>query len=135
MTRTGIAELRHLAEQQYGETKRRAPGYLERIGNLNTQFHRLIYTAAGSLPLANIVDSLFGAPATSGAFEFYREEDLMRSLSHPHRDRACHRGARQQLVFGADACSHSRGTRRAASERSPVDCSPARRVLGSVGPR
>jgi hypothetical protein len=82
MTRAGIAELRHLAGMQYGETKRRAPGYLERIGGLNTQFHRLIYTSAASLPLANTLDSLFGAPATSGAFEFYREEDLMRSLSY-----------------------------------------------------
>jgi DNA-binding GntR family transcriptional regulator len=82
MTRAGIAELRHLAETQYNETKRKASGYLERIGSLNGQFHRLIYTSAGSSHLANTLHSLVEAPAITSGFEFYRDEDLMRSLSH-----------------------------------------------------
>src|SRR5690606_7458503 len=40
MSDVGIAQLRQLAEDQYHETLSKAPGYLTRIGELNSQFHR-----------------------------------------------------------------------------------------------
>jgi DNA-binding GntR family transcriptional regulator len=82
MTAEGIAELRHLAEDQYHETLSKREGYLERIGDLNSQFHRRIHEFSGSLRLGGALASLIEAQVMMKTFESYQDEDLIRSASH-----------------------------------------------------
>jgi DNA-binding GntR family transcriptional regulator len=82
MSDVGIAELRQLAEDQYHETLSKASGYLTRIGELNSQFHRRIHEFAGSSRLVTALASLIEAPLMMRTFESYEEEDLVRSAAH-----------------------------------------------------
>ncbi|HEX7012339.1 MAG TPA: GntR family transcriptional regulator [Steroidobacteraceae bacterium] len=82
VTDEGIAELRHLAEEQYHETLRKTDGYLERVGALNSQFHRRIHDFAGSTRLVSALASLIEAPLMMKTFQAYQDEDLIRSASH-----------------------------------------------------
>ena len=82
ITPAGIAELRQLAEDQYHETLSKTPGYLERIGNLNSHFHRRIHEFAGSTRLVSALSSLIEAQLMMKTFETYQDEDLIRSASH-----------------------------------------------------
>jgi DNA-binding GntR family transcriptional regulator len=82
ITDAGIVELRSLAEDQYHETLSRTEGYLERIGHLNSQFHRRIHEFAGSPRLVSALASLIEAPLIMKTFEAYQDEDLIRSASH-----------------------------------------------------
>ncbi|HEY0942167.1 MAG TPA: GntR family transcriptional regulator [Steroidobacter sp.] len=78
----GIAELRQLAEDQYHETLAKPEGYLERVGILNSQFHRRIHQFAGSPRLVTALASLIEAPMMLRTFTTYQDEDLIRSASH-----------------------------------------------------
>jgi DNA-binding GntR family transcriptional regulator len=82
VTEAGINELRMLAEDQYHETLSKTEGYLERIGNLNSQFHRRINEFAASPRLTNALSSLIEAPLMMKTFQTYQDEDLIRSASH-----------------------------------------------------
>ena len=82
MTAEGIAELRQLAEDQYHETLSKTEGYLERVGDLNSQFHRRIHEFAGSTRLVSALSSLIEAPLMMKTFASYQDEDLIRSASH-----------------------------------------------------
>lgn len=77
-----IAELRDLAERQYAECTRRADGYLQRIGDLNSQFHRRVQEAASSTRLATALAALIEAPLIMRTFEKYTPDDLLRSAAH-----------------------------------------------------
>src|SRR5262245_9300545 len=79
MTAEGIAELRQLAEDQYHETLRKTDGYLERVGQLNSQFHRRIHEIAGSPRLVNALALLIEAPMMMKTLSTYDDEDLLRS--------------------------------------------------------
>ena len=81
MSEAGIAELRQIAEDQYHETVAKSPGYLNRIGELNSQFHRRIHELAGSSRLVTALASLIEAPLMMRTFENYKDEDLVRSAS------------------------------------------------------
>ncbi len=82
MTPEGIAELRQIAEDQYHETLSKTEGYLERIGDLNSAFHRGIHEFAGSVRLGGALSSLIEAPLITQTFRTYEDEDLIRSASH-----------------------------------------------------
>ena len=82
MSEAGIVELRQLAEDQYHETVSKTPGYLVRIGDLNSQFHRRIHEFAGSSRLVSALASLIEAPLMMKTFESYQDDDLVRSSSH-----------------------------------------------------
>ncbi len=77
-----IAELRDLAERQYAESVRRDDGFLERIGDLNNQFHRKMQEAAASARLSRTLASLLEAPLIMKTFLNYTEDDLQRSAAH-----------------------------------------------------
>jgi DNA-binding GntR family transcriptional regulator len=79
---SGIAELRQLAEDQYHETLAKPEGYLERVGHLNSHFHRRIHEFAGSPRLVSALASLIEAPLMLKSFATYQDEDLIRSASH-----------------------------------------------------
>jgi DNA-binding GntR family transcriptional regulator len=82
MTAEGISELRQLAEDQYHETLSKTEGYLERVGDLNSHFHRRIHEFAGSQRLVGALSSLIEAPLMMKTFFSYQDEDLIRSASH-----------------------------------------------------
>lgn len=78
----GIAELRELAIRQHEESVRRERGYLQRIGNINSQFHRTLHRHAASPRLITALNSLIEAPLMLQTFSSYRNEDLVRSAMH-----------------------------------------------------
>jgi DNA-binding GntR family transcriptional regulator len=77
-----IAGLRRLAELQYHESVARKVGYLERIGDLNSQFHRGMQDAAASPRLVRALAGLIEAPLMMRTFQKYTPEDLQRSAQH-----------------------------------------------------
>jgi DNA-binding GntR family transcriptional regulator len=82
ITAEGIAELRGLAEAQYEECRRRKPGYTDRIGALNSQFHRTLHEFADSRRLAMLMPLLIEAPLMMRTFTKYNEAELLRSAGH-----------------------------------------------------
>jgi DNA-binding GntR family transcriptional regulator len=77
-----IAEMRRLAELQYRESVERKAGHLERIGELNSRFHRRMQEAAGSPRLVRALAGLIEAPLMMRTFQKYTAEDLQRSAQH-----------------------------------------------------
>jgi len=82
ITPDGLEELSRLAREQYEESINRSDGYLERIGELNTRFHRHLHAFAGSARLTAALSALIEAPLMMRTFEKYDVEDLVRSASH-----------------------------------------------------
>jgi DNA-binding GntR family transcriptional regulator len=82
VTAAGITELRQLADDQYHEALGKAEGYLERVGQLNSQFHRRIHEFAGSARLVSVLGSLIEAPLMMKTFRAYQDQDLIRSAAH-----------------------------------------------------
>jgi len=74
-----ISALRSLAEQQIAESARRTGEYLQRIGQLNDRFHRLIQAAAESVRLEKTLAGLIEAPLILRTFKQYTPAELMRS--------------------------------------------------------
>lgn len=77
-----VEELRALAEEQYACSVAREGEYLERIGELNSRFHRRLQDAAGSPRLSRALSALLEAPMIMKTFLKYRPEDLERSAVH-----------------------------------------------------
>ena len=77
-----IAELKRLAETQHRESVERKPGHLERIAELNSQFHRRLQEAAASARLSRALAALIEAPLMMRTFQMYTPEALERSSRH-----------------------------------------------------
>jgi DNA-binding GntR family transcriptional regulator len=75
-------ELRELAEEQHRHSLAREEGHLERIGELNSRFHRRLQEAANSPRLARALAALLEAPLIMKTFIKYRPQDLERSAVH-----------------------------------------------------
>ena len=119
MTAEGIAELRQLAEDQYHETLSKTEGYLERVGDLNSQFHRRIHEFAGS---PRLVERVVVADRSAADDEDVRElpgrgPDPQRLASPGNR--ACAGSARRRLECGAHALAYPG---RARSVATAVSC-------------
>jgi DNA-binding GntR family transcriptional regulator len=82
ITAEGIGKLRALAEAQYEESRRRKPGYTDRIGALNSQFHRTLHEFADSRRLTMLMPMLIEAPLMLRTFTKYNEAELLRSAAH-----------------------------------------------------
>ena len=78
----GIAELRELANEQYRESVACRKGYLQRIGAINSQFHRALHRHANSPRLDAALSSLIEAPLMFQTFSRYTGDDLKRSAMH-----------------------------------------------------
>lgn len=77
-----LARLRELAEAQYRESIERRSGYLDRISEINNQFHHALQEAAASPRLTRVLSSLIEAPLVMKTFHVYTPEDLTRSAQH-----------------------------------------------------
>lgn len=78
----GIEKLRDLAQAQYRESKDRKPGYTQRIGDLNSQFHKTLHEYADSPRLDMLMPMLIEAPLMMRTFAEYEKDELLRSASH-----------------------------------------------------
>lgn len=77
-----IRRLQDLAEKQYREASERKQGYLERIADLNTRFHKKLQDIADSERLKATLADLTNAPLVLQTFRDYEHEDLVRSAHH-----------------------------------------------------
>jgi DNA-binding GntR family transcriptional regulator len=77
-----LAGLRKLAEAQLRESTERRPGYLDRIGEINSRFHHALHDAAASPRLKRALSSLIEAPLVMKTFHMYTPDDLTRSAQH-----------------------------------------------------
>ncbi len=77
-----VQQLRRLAEDQCQEAAERSPGYLERIADLNSQFHRHLQQVAASTRLQATLATLSSAPLVLQTFRNYDGDDLNRSAHH-----------------------------------------------------
>jgi len=77
-----IEQLRALAEEQYKEAKDRAPGYLERIADVNNRFHVELQRVAASARLRATMAKLTSVPLVLQTFRDYEDDDLNRSAHH-----------------------------------------------------
>lgn len=77
-----LARLRRLAETQLTEATDCQAGYLERIADLNGQFHQTLQDAAASERLKTTLATLTEAPLVLQTFRDYAHEDLVRSAHH-----------------------------------------------------
>ncbi len=77
-----VQQLRRLAEDQCQEAAERSPGYLERIADLNSQFHHHLQQAAASTRLQASLATLSSAPLVLQTFRNYDGDDLNRSAHH-----------------------------------------------------
>ena len=75
-------QLRSLAEAQSKEAIERSPGYLERIADLNSQFHRRLQQVAASSRLQATLATISSAPLVLQTFRDYDGDDLNRSAHH-----------------------------------------------------
>jgi len=82
ITDEGVAELRALATAQYRESERREPGFIERIGELNSHFHRKLQAFSGNTRLTTLLPVLIEAPLVLRTFTNYEPADLLRSAAH-----------------------------------------------------
>ncbi len=81
-TTEDTAQLRVLAKAQCKEAAERSPGYLERIADLNSQFHHHLEQVAGSARLAATLRTLSSAPLILQTFRDYDDDELNRSAHH-----------------------------------------------------
>lgn len=81
-TAENIRQLRDLAEGQCREAAEHSPGYLERIADLNSQFHRHLQQAAASDRLRATLATISSAPLVLQTFRDYDDDDLNRSAHH-----------------------------------------------------
>ncbi len=82
ITAEGIAELEALAQAQYEACKRREPGYMARVGELNSHFHRRLHEFADNPRLAMLMPMLIEAPLVMRTFTQYDPAELLRSAAH-----------------------------------------------------
>ena len=76
------SQLRRLAEEQCREAAERSPGCLERIADLNGQFHQRLQRTAASARLKATLATLSSAPLVLQTFRDYDGDDLNRSAHH-----------------------------------------------------
>jgi len=77
-----VLQLHRLAKNQCREAAGCATGYLERIADLNSQFHRTLLGVADSVRLTATLATLSSAPLVLQTFRDYDGDDLNRSAHH-----------------------------------------------------
>ena len=77
-----IRRMRELGEAQYAEVETQAHGFLERIADLNEEFHKLLSRSAHNDRLESILSTLADAPLVFETFRDYTKDELVRSARH-----------------------------------------------------
>ena len=82
ITAEGVETLRRLAESQYEEAEARRTGFLLRIDDYNSRFHRTVHEISGTRRLPLLLPVLIEAPLVFKTFSTYQPADLLRSARH-----------------------------------------------------
>lgn len=77
-----LEELDGLARAQYRESRSREAGHMDRIRELNSQFHRKLLECARSPRLSMLLPMLIDAPLMMRTFTKYTSAELLRSAGH-----------------------------------------------------
>ena len=77
-----IKELSALAARMIDLAEARKPGYRDRIGDLNAEFHRLLIEASGSERVRTMMTQVLYMPLSLRTILRYDEEALSRSVHH-----------------------------------------------------
>lgn len=77
-----IEEMRYLADMIAAHTPPRSAADMDLVSRSNSQFHRLIMTAARTPRIADILSSAIDIGLVMRTFHKYSERDLMRSARH-----------------------------------------------------
>jgi len=80
-----IAEMRDICTAFEAEIANRKRGFLDRVGNYNRRFHRLIASASGGARLGPMVNQAIEMPLVMDTFQKFTEDELQRSATH-HRE-------------------------------------------------
>lgn len=80
-----VAQLRSVQDELEAALEARAEGYLDRVAELNAEFHRTVLKMADSPLLEGFVETLSSLPLVRRAFRGYTEADLLRTIVS-HRD-------------------------------------------------
>ncbi len=138
----GIAQLRELANSQYAESEARSPGFIERIGDLNSRFHRLLQSYSGNPRLAKLMPALVEAPLVLKTFAHYRSDELLRSAAHhleivsalESRDAEWAAAVMKSHVLAAQNSAHRRAAVARESTSTPAAAASAEQLaLPPVG--
>jgi len=100
-----LAELNQLARRMEQLSTRKPEGYLDRIAEANSRFHRVIVEAAANRRLAAMVAGVVEMPLVVRTFSVYSEKDLQRSMAH-HRELLDAFAARDGRWAASVMCSH-----------------------------
>jgi DNA-binding GntR family transcriptional regulator len=100
-----LAELNQLARRMEQLSTRKPEGYLDRIAEANSRFHRVIVEAAANRRLAAMVAGVVEMPLVVRTFSVYTETDLQRSMAH-HRELLDAFAARDGRWAASVMCSH-----------------------------
>jgi DNA-binding GntR family transcriptional regulator len=82
ITAEGVEELRSLAQAQYEACRDRKRDFVERVGALNSSFHRTLHGFADNPRLTMLLPALIEAPLVMRTFAKYDSAELLRSASH-----------------------------------------------------
>ena len=77
-----IRAMRELAEAQLQVSEQSEPGYLQRVADLNGQFHNALLEGCRSDPLRATLGGLTNAPLVFQTFRDYSKSNLVRSAQH-----------------------------------------------------
>ncbi len=86
-TKAQILEMRANCTAFEAEIAARKTGSLDRIGDLNRSFHRLVAEASGGIRLGPMVNQAIEMPLVMDTFQKFTEAELRRSATH-HRELA-----------------------------------------------
>jgi DNA-binding GntR family transcriptional regulator len=84
-TEAQIAEMQAICAALEAEVAGRKTGFLDRVGDLNRRFHRLVAEASGGIRLAPMVNQAIEMPLVMDTFQKFTEAELQRSATH-HRE-------------------------------------------------
>lgn len=84
-TKAQIAEMGAVCTAFEAEIAARKSGSIERIGDLNRHFHRLVAEASGGSRLGSMVNQAIEMPLVMDTFQKFTEAELRRSATH-HRE-------------------------------------------------
>jgi DNA-binding GntR family transcriptional regulator len=105
-----LGHLRQLAEEMEGLADRRRTRWLDRIAELNRDFHWTIIRAAGSPRLELLLQQVVQVPLVHRTFHRYTPDALQRSFAH-HRELISALEARDGTWAGAVMRSHVHAAR------------------------
>ncbi|RXZ64823.1 GntR family transcriptional regulator [Pelagerythrobacter rhizovicinus] len=111
-----LARLREIAQQMHAITQRDDPD-IEKVTDLNDEFHKLVLDASGNVRLRDLLGSIVEIPLVLNTFRSYSLEQIRRS-STQHLELADAFSAREPDWAAAIMTAHIRSARQTLMSKS-----------------